>query len=188
MTLCKTCENLPLPTNVAGSCKKCGGNTAYFAYKLCSDCAEAVDQCERCEAPMKGGPSSTSSGPTAFRIVVTDNDDGALKNGMHPGDEIVVQLEEDQYGQTEWGHKKTKSYGSIFRLKANNGFTPYPGQYQKGTRELIFEITGIGTEDLECEEMVRTYSYYSYYGGGYSSPSTSPAPNGKQWKVTVQSS
>lgn len=183
MKLCKKCENLPQPTNVAGSCKKCGGNTAFFAFKLCNDCAENLDQCERCEAPIVGtsSGSSSSSGPSAFRIVLQDADDGGSRNGMHPGDEIIVQLEEDQYGQTEWGHKKTKYYGSIFRLKANNGFTPYPGQYQKGTRELVFEVTATGTEDLELEEMVRTYSWY---GGGYS-PSTTPAPNGKTWKVTI---
>lgn len=181
--LCKTCENLPLPTNVAGSCRKCAGHTAYFAYKLCDDCSTALDQCERCEAPLKAGYTPITQPSTAFRITLRDKDDGTSHPGMHPGEEIVVLLEEDQYGQTEWGHKKTKTYGSIFRLKANNGFTPYPGQYQKGTRELVFEIASTGNEDLELEEKVRTYSWY----GSYPTPSTTPAPNGKTWKVSVQS-
>jgi hypothetical protein len=181
--LCKTCENLPLPTNVAGSCKKCSANTSYFAYKLCSDCSEAVDQCERCEAPLLAPSSPVAPVSNAYRITLQDKDDGTTHPGMHPGEEIVIHLEEDQYSQTEWGHKKTKTYGSIFRLKANNGFTPYSGQYQLGTRELVFEIVGTGTEDLELEEKVRAYSWY----GSYPSPGTTPAPNGKGWKVTVQS-
>jgi hypothetical protein len=183
--LCKTCENLPQPTNVAGSCKKCGGNTAFFAYKLCSDCSEALDQCERCEVPLKAGYSYVGSTGTAFRIVLADKDDqtGIAKPvayQMRTGDEIIVQLEEDQYGQTQWGF--ARKYGSIFRLKNDNGFTPYPGQWQKGTRELVIEVTATGTEDLVLTEMVRTYSYW----GSPSGPSTTPAPNGKTWQVAVQ--
>lgn len=181
--LCTKCENLPLPTNVAGSCKKCGGNTAFFAYKLCDDCSEALDQCERCEVPLQAGYSFVGGGPTAYRVVLTDKDDqtGIAKPPayqMRTGDEIVVQLEEDQYGQTEWGFDR--KYGSIFRLKSNNGFTPYPGQWQKGTRELVIEVVNTGSEDLVLIEMVRSYSYW-----GSSNPSTTPAPNGKTWQVAV---
>jgi hypothetical protein len=182
--LCKKCENLPQPTNVAGSCKKCGGVTAFFAYKLCDDCSEALDQCERCETPLTAAHSFVGQGPTAFRVVLTDKDDQTgIKNppaySMKTGDEIIVQLEEDQYGQTEWGFNR--KYGSIFRLKNNNGFTPYPGQWQKGTRELVIEIASTGSEDLVLEEMIRQYSYW-----GNTSPSTTPAPNGKTWSVAVK--
>jgi hypothetical protein len=180
--LCKTCENLPLPTNVAGACRSCTANTGYFAYKLCEDCSEDLDQCERCEAPLSALASSINKpGPTAFRVNLTDADDGKTVPGMRPGEEIVVTLEEDQYSQTEWGPAFT--YSSYFRLKANNGFTPYAGQYQKGTRELVFEVSTTGTNDLELEEKVRTYSWYSQSA----SPSTVSAPNGKQWKCTVVS-
>lgn len=181
--LCKTCEKLPLPTNVAGFCRKCSGNTSYFAYKLCDDCSVKVDQCERCEAPLIAGSTYVPTGATAFRITLMDKDNGSSRPGMHSGEEIVVVLEEDQYSQTEWGQRKTKSYGSIFRLKSNNGFTPYKGQYQKGTRELVFEVVSTGTEDLEMEEKVRAYSWY----GSSPTPGTTPAPNGKSWKVSVQS-
>lgn len=182
--LCKKCENLPQPTNVAGSCKKCSNVTAFFAYKLCDDCSEALDQCERCEAPLNAPYSYVGSGATAFRVVLTDKDDqtGIAKAppySMKTGDEIVVQLEEDQYGQTEWGFDR--KYGSIFRLKSNNGFTPYPGQWQKGTRELVIEVVSTGSEDLVIVEMVRQYSYW-----GSSSPGTTPAPNGKSWRVAVK--
>src|ERR1700722_9785380 len=102
--LCKTCENLPLPTNVAGSCKNCPANTTYFAYKLCEDCSEELDQCERCETPLNA-PSSPiqTPGSSKYRVTLNDNDHGKTINGMHPGEEIVVVLKEDQYSQTEWG-------------------------------------------------------------------------------------
>jgi hypothetical protein len=180
--LCKTCENLPTPTNVAGSCRKDGANTAFFAYKLCSDCSEALDQCERCEAPLNASSSPVpGTGPTALRVTLRDKDNGVPLPGMHPGEEIVVILEEDQYSQTEWGVRSPLNY--MFRLVKNNGFTPYAGQYQKGTRELIFEVQGTGNAELVLEEKIRTYSWYS----SYPSPSTSPAPNGKTWKVKVDS-
>ena len=181
--LCKTCENLPLPTNVAGTCRKDNAQTAFFAYKLCSDCSEKLDQCERCEAPLNA-PSSplVAPGSTVYTVTLNDQDNGKTLPGMHPGEEIIVVLEEDQYSQTEWGW--VLNYSNTFRLKANNGFTPYPGQYQKGTRELIFEVKGTGQFDLELEEKVRSYSWYS----SNPAPSTTPAPNGKRWKCTVVSS
>ena len=183
--LCTKCENLPTPTNVAGSCRKCSDKTQYFAYKLCADCSEECDQCERCEAPLTASSSPVpGSGPSAYGITLKDQHNGTTHTGMHANEEVIVILEEDQYSQTEWGPKNTYRYGNtIFRLKANNGFTPYPGQYQKGTRELVFEITGTGTEDLVLEEKTRTYSYY----GSSSSPSTTPAANGRTWKATITS-
>ena len=178
--LCKNCQTLATPINVAGSCRKDGALTQYFAYKLCSDCSEKLDQCERCEAPTNQPTTPVpGTGPTAYRITLKDKDHGTTHPGMRPGEEIVVVLEEDQYSQTEWGTKSPLDY--MFRLKSNNGFKPYPGQYQKGTRELIFEVQATGKGDLILEEKVRSYSWYS----SYSSPSTTPAPNGKTWKVTV---
>jgi len=182
--LCTTCENLPLPTNVAGSCKNCTGQTSFFAYKLCDDCSEKLDQCERCETPLNA-PSSPiiAPGSTKLSVTVKDKDNGTTLKDMHPGEEVIVILEEDQYSQTEWGVDYASR--SMFSLKSNGGFVPYPNQYQKGTREFIFEVVSTGNSDIEMEEKVRTYSWW--YSGHSSSPSTTPAPNGRKWKVTVQS-
>lgn len=183
--LCTNCTNLSLPTNVAGRCRKCSGLTEYFAYKLCSDCSEEQDQCERCEMPLTALSSPlVTPGSAAYRVTLTDADDGKSVPGMKVGEEIVVTLEEDQYSQTEWGLKYHTAAAYMFKLKANNGFTPYQGQYQKGTRELVFEVIGTGKGDLELEEKVRTYSWYR----SIATPSTTPAPNGKKWKCTVTAS
>ncbi len=181
--LCEKCEKLPPPTNVAGVCRRCQNNkTEFFAYKLCLDCSEDTEQCERCEKPLFADVDAPDAeGPTPFRIVLTDADNGQSRNGMHPGEEIIVRLEEDQYSQTEWG--TTTRFGDVLSLKANNGFTPYPGQYQKGIRELLFEVYGTGTEDLVLEEKTRVSSYWSTG----SAPSTTSAANGRTWKVTIQS-
>ncbi|HEY9774604.1 MAG TPA: hypothetical protein V6C81_12445 [Planktothrix sp.] len=181
--LCTTCENLPLPTNVAGSCKACvTGQTAYFAYKLCDDCSEKMDQCERCESPISA-PSSpvVAPGSTSLSVTVKDKDNGTTLKDMHPGEEVIVILEEDQYSQTEWGVDYASR--SLFSLKSQGPFVPYPNQYQKGTREFIFEITNSGNGDIEMEEKVRAYGWW-YQSG---SASTTTAPNGKKWKITVHS-
>jgi len=181
--LCSNCTSLPLPTNVAGTCRKCGAHTEYFAYKLCTDCSEGLDQCERCEVPLSAPASPVQRpGSTVLQVIVTDTDNGKVISGMHNGEEVVVRLEEDQYSQTEWGMKNQMAVMHMLRLKANNGFTPYPGQYQKGTRELVFEIIATGQCKLDLEEKVRAYSWYSRSA----TPSTTPAPNGKAWAVTIK--
>jgi hypothetical protein len=179
--LCKTCENLPVPTNVAGSCKNCPDNTAYFAYKLCVDCSEELDQCERCEAPLSAASSPVQTpGTTKYRVTLNDNDHGKTVNGMHPGEEVAVVLTEDNYSQTEWGVDIYALPHGV-RLKANSGFMPYPGQYQNGTRELVFDLTATGKISLEIVEMVRSWSWQN------NSHSTTPAANGKKWKATIHS-
>jgi hypothetical protein len=179
--LCKTCENLPLPTNVAGSCKSCPANTSYFAYKLCEDCSEELDQCERCEAPLSAASSPVQTpGTTRYRVTLNDSDHGKTIAGMHPGEEVAVVLKEDQYSQVEWG-VDNYSLPTGIKLKANNGFVPYPNQYQHGTRELVFELTTTGKLNLEIVEMIRTWSWHG------NQSSTTPAPNGKKWKCTIQS-
>jgi predicted secreted protein len=183
--LCQSCQKLALPTNVAGSCRSCTQHTEYFAYKLCADCSETLDQCERCEVPLNLPASQlVLPGSVAFQVMLKDVDNGKTVSGMHIGEEVVVQLEEDQYSQTEWGVKNQSAIGAMLVLVANNGFTPYTGQYQKGTRELVFEVINNGHITLELEEKVRQYSWYRQTAA----PSSVTAPNGKQWKVDIKAS
>jgi hypothetical protein len=183
--LCDPCEKLALPTNVAGSCRSCTQHTQYFAYKLCDECSETLDQCERCEKPLNAPASSlVQPGSGVLQVMLADSDAGKTFSGLKIGEEIVVKLEEDQYSQTEWGVKSAWSLSPVLKFTANNGFTPYTGQYQKGTRELVFEVIGTGQVTLELEEKVRQYSWYRQTAA----PSTTTAPNGKAWSCVVKAS
>jgi predicted secreted protein len=98
---------------------------------------------------------------------------------LRPGEEIHIEMEEDQYSDKEWD--VTKPLHACFRLKLKGPFVQNPQDAQYGTRTFIFEVVGSGSGDIELHESERGWSWYSTSTG-----TNTPVAGGKQFKCTFQ--
>lgn len=177
--LCSHCQQKQALA-VPGKCKNCGGVTTHFAYGLCPDCAQKLDQCEWCEAPRNGIQQSLPvSSVYVTRVREAASDHGKTFKSLRPGEEIHIEMDEDQYAGKEWD--VVTPLHSCFRLKLKGPFVQNPNDGQFGSRTFIFEVASSGQGEIELQEVQRIWSWY-----GTGSGSTTPVAGGKQFKATFQ--
>jgi predicted secreted protein len=176
--LCKHCEQKQTLA-VPGKCKKCGGVTTHFAHGLCTDCAKSLDQCQWCEAPLNAIQTSLPVSNVYVTKVRETTDLGKTFKTLRPGEEIHIEMNEDQYSDKEWD--VTQPLSDCFRLKVKGPFVQNPQDGQYGIRTFIFEVVGSGSGDIELHEAERGWSWYSTSTG-----TNTPIAGGKQFKATFQ--
>lgn len=176
--LCKHCEQKQALA-VPGKCKKCSGVTTHFAHGLCADCAESLDLCQWCESPLKAIETSLPISNVFVTKVREATDFGKTFKSLRAGEEIHIEMDEDQYSDREWD--LTKPLASCFRLKLKGPFVQSRQDGQYGVRTFIFEVVASGSGDIELHESERGWSWYSTSTG-----TNTPIAGGKQFKCTFQ--
>lgn len=181
MSLCTTCTP-KITVQVPGNCSKCNAVTTHFAYRLCNSCSTQLQECEWCQVPLAGGPSTSTTpvGATPYYITVRTPDAGKIFKNLNIGEEIHVVLDEDQYAWIEWD-VNTYTWGR-FRLKNRGPFVPDPQNPQYGTRTFEFEVIGSGQGDIQFHEVHRTWSW----GWRSGSSGGGVVAGGKTWKADFQ--
>ena len=176
MSLCTPCQG-KTTINTPGSCSKCSAPTTHFAYRLCNGCSTQLDECEWCQVPLKGVPTTPVARTTVYTTKLADKDDGKTIKNLSIGEQVHITLEEDQYSWREWD-VKTYNRGR-FRLLSRGQFVPDPSNPQYGTRTFEFEVVGSGTGDIEMHECQRTWSWWGHPSSGPGAP----VQGGKTWKA-----
>ncbi|MBU6452429.1 MAG: hypothetical protein KGS72_11660 [Cyanobacteria bacterium REEB67] len=178
MSLCTTCSSKHT-LSVPGQCQKCSGLTSHFAHALCDACSVLLDECEWCRVPLSAGAASSISSKTGIAFITCRHvDAGKTFKNLRIGEEIHIFLNEDQYKWREWNVKRPLP--SNFKLKSRGTFVPDPGNPQFGQREFVFEILSAGQNDIEFEEVQRTWSWFA----GQSSSIGQAVQGGQSWKAT----
>jgi predicted secreted protein len=179
MSLCTPCQG-KVTINTPGSCTKCNAPTTHFAYRLCNACSTHLQECEWCQVPLQGAPSTApvQAGATPYFITLNDKDDGKTFKNLQIGEEIHVTLEEDQYSWREWD-VNTYNRGRL-RFLSKGQFVPDPANPQYGMRTFKFEVVGSGNGDIELHEVQRSWSWW---GGGHQGGT--PVQGGKKWKADI---
>jgi predicted secreted protein len=98
---------------------------------------------------------------------------------LRTGEEIHIEMNEDQYSDKEWD--VTEPLSACLRLKLKGQFVQNPQDRQYGSRTFVFEVVSSGSGDIELHEAERTWSWYGTTAG-----STAPVAGGKQFKCTFQ--
>lgn len=177
-TLCSTCQNKK-PQVFLGTCRKCSAVTTSFDFQLCDTCAQNLQECKWCRAPLgatsPSGPVHQTASP--YFYVKQDSDNGATIKGATINEQVHVQLSEDQYSGKQWGIKTT-GFG-IGRPSAGGTFAPDQGNPQFGRRIFVFDLKHTGTYDIVMHEVSRGWGWGGGGGG-------TPVANGKTWKITVK--
>jgi len=176
--LCNHCQSKQTLA-VPGKCKNCGGVTTHFAYGLCPTCGQKLDQCLWCEAPLNAGQPAILVSSVYVTKVRESTDNGKTFKSMHVGEEIHMEMDEDQYAGKEWDVKAPLPSG--FKLKTKGQFSQNSQNGQYGVRTFVFEVVGTAGGDIELHEVQRTWSWW---GSGYGS--STPVAGGKQFKATFQ--
>lgn len=174
--LCSSCQQKST-LQVPGKCKNCSSPTTHFAYGLCPPCGTKLDQCVWCETPLNATVSAIPTSSVYVTKVREASDNGKTFKSLHPGEEIHVEMDEDQYSGKEWDVRKPLD--SMFRLKSKGPFVQDPNNGQYGTRTFVFEVVYSGKGDLDFHEVQRIWSWW-----GSSGSTTQPVPGGKQFKST----
>lgn len=175
---CTTCQGKNVNFGL-GFCRKCSATTASNSYTLCDNCAKQLSQCQMCGIGVGSGTSSpiSSTGPTPYTVRVTDKEDGKTITGVRTGELVEISLPEDQYSGKEWG---IKSKDWNFYTMDSGTFYQNPQNNRYGLRVFVFECTRSGQGTIQIYEVQRSYSWG--WGGGHG---TTPVPNGKVFKVTI---
>jgi hypothetical protein len=151
-------------------------------FKLCDQCAEDMDQCQWCLAPLSGSSTATHTATSGIPyITVVDNDNGRTFKALNVGDQVHIELEEDTWSGKEW---EIKGCGAGLSRQIGSQFTADPNDYQYGTRKFIIDVRQAAsgtTGDIELHEVQRSHGY-GYWG--YQQQS-GPVPNSKQFKVSI---
>ena len=114
-----------------------------------------------------------------FTKVREATDQGKTFKGLLPGEEIHIEMDEDQYSEKEW--VVTGPLAACFRLKLKGQFVQSQQDPQYGIRTFVFEVVGTGTGDIELHEIERGWSWYSQRTG-----ISTIVAGGKQFKCTFQ--
>lgn len=186
--LCPTCSN-KTPSHIGGGgCtgkpngNACNTITTSISFKLCDNCAQAINQCKWCLANMNGSGTNPGSTPVGIRfITVRDTDNGKTFKNMNVGEQVHIELDEDQWSGKEWDIKST---GVGLNRQMASIFIQDPTNYQYGTRKFIIDIRSSAsgqTGVIEVHEVTRRYG--GWYGYGYGG---TPVPNGKTWSIKVE--
>lgn len=177
--LCEQCTKKK-SLSVPGKCSKCGGNTAAFAFQLCSNCSDEIDACECCGGPLDDDvltAAVTTAASNVFVTTVRATDNGKKFGGVRIGEQIHVILNEDQYSGAEWD--VAQPLDASFRLISIGQFMQNPQNPQFGSRTFVFEVRYSGLADINFNEV---YRYRGWYGGAGGS---TVLPNGKKFSVSI---
>lgn len=182
--LCPSCQNKRASHISGGNCngKPSGANctaiTASLSIKLCDSCAANQNMCKMCMCNLSGvGTTPTPTVSGIVFITARDADNGKTFSSMKVGEQIHIELDEDQWSGKEWDVKST---GVGLSRQLGSQFIQDPTNYQYGTRKFVIDIrqaaSGISGGVIELHEVYRSW-YYRY--------STTAVPGGKTWKILV---
>lgn len=162
-----------------GFCRKCSATVASSSYTLCDACSNQLSQCQMCGIGVGSGTSNpvTGTGPSPYMVRVTDQDDGKTITGVRTGEQIEISLQEDQYSGKEWG---VKSKDWQFYTQNAGTFYQNPQNQRYGLRVFLFDCVRSGQGTIYIHEVQRYYGWGWGGGGG-----TTPVPNGKVFKITI---
>lgn len=175
---CDGCKNKQLNYGL-GFCRKCSATTPSNSCHLCDACSTQLSQCEVCGTGIgsqASGSSYASPGGNTYKVTLRAKDNGKTIGSVRVGEQVEIELDEDQYSGKEYGVKQKDSQFGL----AGNTFTQNAQNPRYGARSLLFDCLRPGTGEIELHEVQR--NWYSGWGGG---GGHTPVPNGKTFKVTV---
>lgn len=166
--ICKDCKGLAvLPAG--GFCTQCSAGTTSMSYMLCPACSKKLLLCELCCDPVE--PSEVQNLPTpqpanVFFVRKYERDNGGTTS-LRPGEQLLIELPEERFAK-EWTVDEYPY--SILSLDDRGQFTPDPGDYQHGTRTIVFTASRPGQGVIKLGQETR-------YGGSHTLAS---------WTITVK--
>ncbi len=174
--ICNECGNKSKPIALAGTCKKCQGQTSCFSYKLCDDCSDEINACEWCERgiddngdPVKSNSATSVIPDGSYIIALADKQNGTSVKGLRSGEYVTVTLKEDQYSNKEWDLKPGHDKKVV--LYAHRGeFEPDADDMQFGTRTFVFKVSGSGNTTISFHEVNRIWSWFGHTNGQVATP------------------
>jgi predicted secreted protein len=135
--------------------------------------------CNRCQQTLVVAGECKNCGGVYLTKVREATDLHETFKGLRAGEEIHIEMNEDQYSGKQW--EVTKPLHTSFRLKLKGPFVQNPQDGQYGTRTFVFEVVGSGSGNIELHEVQRVWSWFSTI-----SSSTAPVVGGKQFNCVFQ--
>lgn len=176
--LCNACQQKPQPPGTyRGTChakvsQDCKAWTADFAFTLCDPCAEQLERCAWCLAPLTGGWGVQV--PTTKQFVrAFERDKGKHFTGMNVGEQVCVQLMIDLYSGYSYQFSRSKSSSQVslygYRLIRD------PQNWRQATLEMYLDLNGASEKALIVVDEAANGSRW-----------WTPPPSGKSWHCTVE--
>lgn len=147
--LCNGCtHSIVLPA--ASWCRLCGAGVTSVSYQLCESCSNQLCECRICRAPVApAAPPPPPVKPGTFFVKKDEKSNGG-STSLKPGEQLHITLPEDRWGK-QWRPGSVSSWG-VVSLTDSGQFTPDPGDYQHGTRTIIYTASSSGTSRIDIDQ------------------------------------
>jgi len=149
--LCEICRGSGTLA-ASGSCMACGNYTASASYDLCDSCSQAKGVCQMCGDQIVP-PHVLATHKKGQRFLKKGEQDNGKTASLFVGEELHVTLPEDQASRLYWGNPDYDP--DILSLVDEGEFSEDPGEWQHGTRTLIFCGERKGECKLEIHQVHR---------------------------------